>query len=187
MKRFFTILLALVLLGSAFSVANAATAEEKRQSVRKAANTTLEKLYQLQPAAKAAVESNAGYAVFNNFGAKILVAGGGKGKGLAVNNRNKAEVFMGMAEVQVGIGFGVKEFSVVFVFETEDALNTFVNNGWEFGGQATVAATDDVSGGALAGAASISPGVWMYQITKKGLALEATVKGTRYYKDGELN
>ena len=187
MKRLFTLLLTLVLVASAFSVASAATAEEKRQSVRKAANDTLDKLYQLQPAAKAAVEGNAGYAVFNNFGAKILVAGGGKGKGLAINNKTKAEVFMGMAEVQVGLGFGIKEFSVVFVFETEDAFNTFVNTGWEFGGQATAAATDEVSGGALAGAASISPGVWMYQITKKGLALEVTVKGTRYYKDGDLN
>ena len=187
MKRFVTIFLALVLFGSAVSVASAATVEEKRQSVRKSVNATLEKLYQLEPSAKAAVENNAGYAVFNNFGAKILVAGGGKGKGLAFNNESKKEVFMGMAEVQAGIGFGIKEFSVVFVFVTEEALNTFVNDGWEFGGQATAAATDDVSGGAIAGAVSVSPGVWMYQITKKGLALEATVKGTRYYKDGDLN
>ena len=31
------------------------------------------------------------------------------------------------------------------------------------------------------------PGVWMYQLTDKGLALELTGKGTKYYKDDDLN
>ena len=160
--------------------------EEKKESVRKAVGETLQQLYKLQPAAKTAVEGNAGYAVFNNIGTKILITGGGKGKGMAVNNKDKTETFMKMLELQVGLGFGVKEFSVIFVFETEEALNTFVNQGWEFGGQATLAATDSVTGGSMAGAASVSEGVWMYQLTKKGLAAEITVKGTRYYKDGDL-
>jgi hypothetical protein len=29
--------------------------------------------------------------------------------------------------------------------------------------------------------------VWMYQLTDKGLPLEATVKGTKYWKDSNLN
>jgi hypothetical protein len=37
------------------------------------------------------------------------------------------------------------------------------------------------------GALSVSPGVWMDQLTDKGLALEATVKGTRYWKDTGLS
>jgi hypothetical protein len=39
----------------------------------------------------------------------------------------------------------------------------------------------------VAGAASISEGVWMYQLTDKGLALEITAKSTKYYKDDDLN
>jgi hypothetical protein len=39
----------------------------------------------------------------------------------------------------------------------------------------------------MAGAASVSGGVWMYQLTDKGLALEITAKSTKYYKDDELN
>lgn len=168
------------------SVASAATVEEKKESVRKAVGETLQQLYKLQPAAREAVEGNAGYAVFNNIGTKILITGGGKGKGIAVNNSSKTETFMKMVELNVGLGFGVKEFSVVFVFENEEALNTFVNQGWEFGGQATLAATDNVNGGSMAGAATVSPGVWVYQLTKKGLAAEITVKGTKYYKDSDL-
>ena len=39
----------------------------------------------------------------------------------------------------------------------------------------------------LAGALSVSPGVWMYQLTDKGLAAELAVKGTKYSKDSDLN
>jgi hypothetical protein len=42
-------------------------------------------------------------------------------------------------------------------------------------------------GGAFAGAMSVSPGVWLYQLTGDGLALELTTKGTKYYKDANLN
>ena len=34
----------------------------------------------------------------------------------------------------------------------------------------------------MAGAASVSEGVWMYQLTDKGVALEITAKGTKYYE-----
>jgi hypothetical protein len=39
----------------------------------------------------------------------------------------------------------------------------------------------------LQGAISVSPGVWVYQITDQGLALDATLKGTKYYKNDDLN
>ncbi|WP_319550001.1 hypothetical protein [Desulfogranum marinum] len=41
--------------------------------------------------------------------------------------------------------------------------------------------------GGFAGAMSIKPGVWLYQLTDDGLALELTAKGTKYYKDNTLN
>jgi hypothetical protein len=39
----------------------------------------------------------------------------------------------------------------------------------------------------LAGAVSVMPGVWLYQMTDDGLALELTAKGTKYYRDDALN
>ena len=41
--------------------------------------------------------------------------------------------------------------------------------------------------GSQAGALSVSPGVWLYQLTDKGLALELTAKGTKYFQDKDLN
>jgi lipid-binding SYLF domain-containing protein len=160
---------------------------KEQKEVRKMAQDTLQRLYKADPKAKAAVAGAAGYAVFSNFGVKILLAGSGKGQGIAVNNKSKHETFMKMLEVQAGLGMGVKKFRVIFVFDNEKAFDSFVNSGWEFGGQATAAAKNGDKGGSMAGAASVSDGVWMYQLTDKGLAAEISAKSTKYYKDDDLN
>ena len=176
---------ALILMIAAPSPAK--TKEQKRSEVRTTAEQTLARLYKARPSAKAAIHAAAGYAAFSNFGMKILIAGGGKGKGIAFDNATKKATYMKMVEVQAGLGMGVKKFRTIFVFETKDAMNHFVNNGWEFGGQATAAAKTGDKGGAYQGATAVMPGVWMYQLTDKGLALELTGKGTKYYKDDDLN
>ena len=172
-----------VVPGAAFS----ASKQESQAEVRKAAQEALSALYKAQPSARKAVESAAGYAAFSNFGMKILIAGGGSGNGIAVNNKTKATTYMKMAEVQAGLGFGVKKFKLVWVFETDKALNDFVNSGWELGAQATAAAKAGDKGNSYQGAVSVAPGVWLYQLTGDGLALELTAKGTKYYKDSDLN
>ena len=161
--------------------------EKERNEIRKNVKQTLSELYEIEPSAKPAIKKAAGYAVFNNTGMKIFVAGGGRGKGLAVENSSGKETFMKMVEVQAGFGMGIKKFDVIFVFENSTVLNEFVESGWQFGGQATAAAKSEEEGEAIAGAVSVSPGIWIYQLTDKGLALELTAKGTKYFKDDELN
>lgn len=162
--------------------------EKARTEIRKMSADTLKRLYKSRPEAKKAVENAAGYATFGNVGVKILVAGSGKGKGVAVNNATKSEIFMKMLELQAGLGFGVKKFRLVFIFETEAALEKFANSGWEFGGQADAAVkSGEGKGMSAAGAVSVSEGVWLYQLTDKGVAVEVTIKGSKYYKDDDLN
>ena len=185
--KLFSCVMAALVLALAGGSAQAASKDEQRAEVRKTSQKILKELYRVNPSAKKAVAASAGYAVFSNFGMKIFVAGGGTGSGIAVDNSSKAETFMKMVEVQAGLGFGVKKFRVVFVFDTPAALDKFVNSGWEFGGQATAAASYGGKGTAYQGAASVTPGVWMYQLTDEGLAAEITGKGTKYYKDDELN
>jgi lipid-binding SYLF domain-containing protein len=182
-----TIALGMIAAGTLPRLALAATKDESKAEVRKAAQQALAALYKAQPSARKAVESAAGYAAFSNFGMKILVAGSGTGKGMAVNNKSKAETYMKMVEVQAGLGFGVKKFQVVWVFETETALSGFINSGWELGGQATASAKSGDKGAAYQGALAVAPGVWLYQMTGDSLALELTAKGTKYYKDTDLN
>jgi lipid-binding SYLF domain-containing protein len=167
--------------------AGAATKAEQQADIRKMEQETLSRLYKAAPGAKAAVEKAAGHAVFSNFGMKIFVAGGGSGQGVAVDHASKKATFMKMAEVQAGLGIGVKKFRVVWVFESKAALDAFINSGWEFGAQASAAAKSGDKGGSYQGAMAVSPGVWLYQLTDTGLAAEVTAKGTKYYKDNDLN
>ena len=161
--------------------------EEQREDIRKTTAETLARLYAAQPSAKKAIQNAAGYAVFSNVGLKIFVAGTGKGKGMAVDNASGKETFMRMLEIQAGLGMGIKKFRVVFAFEDRAVLNEFIESGWQVGGQATAAVKTSGEGEAFAGAMSISPGIWMYQLTDAGLALELTGKGTKYYQDKDLN
>jgi lipid-binding SYLF domain-containing protein len=179
------IVLALMLLVAVQAVAK--TKAQKQAEVRQQAQQVLAQLYQVRPSAKATIKAAAGYAAFSNFGMKILLAGGGKGQGIAFDNATKHVTYMKMVEIQAGLGMGVKKFRTIFVFETKGAMDQFVNAGWEFGGQATAAAKSGDKGGAYQGAVSVMPGVWMYQLTDKGLALELTGKGTKYYKNDDLN
>lgn len=65
-------------------------------------------------------------------------------------------------------------------------MQGFVTHGWEVGGHADAAAKAGDKGGALAGEILLD-GVTVYQLTENGLALQATVKGTKYWRDSELN
>lgn len=171
----------------ATGAASADDVEAKRNEIRQGSNKILANLYKVQPSARKAIQSAAGYAVFSNFGMKILFAGGGTGHGIAVDQTTKKETFMKMVEVQAGLGMGIKKFKAVFVFQSKQALDSFVNSGWEASAQTSAAAIDGNKGVALQGAIIVSPGVWVYQITDQGLVLDATLKGTKYYKNDELN
>jgi lipid-binding SYLF domain-containing protein len=179
-------LLALSMIAPLHAAA-ASKADKARAEIRKVSNETLTQLYKVYPEAKKQVEGAAGYATFSNFGMKIFFVGGGSGKGLVVNNQTRKETYMRMAEAQAGLGVGAKKFRVIFVFQAPEAMNAFTEQGWEFGGQATAAAKAGDQGDSIQGAVAVSPGVWMYQLTDKGLAAEITAKGTKYWKDGDLN
>jgi lipid-binding SYLF domain-containing protein len=163
------------------------TVAQQRQDILKTSNDTLKALYQVQPKAKELIEKSVGYATFSNFGMKILIAGGGTGSGVVIQKDGAKPIYMNMAEVQAGLGFGIKSFQNIFVFETKAALNDFVDSGWTFGGQVTAAAKYENSGDAYQDAVVVAPGVLMYQLTDSGLAAEITGKGTKYYKNTDLN
>jgi lipid-binding SYLF domain-containing protein len=163
------------------------TIAQQKQEILKKNEEILQHLYQAQPKAKELIDKSVGYATFSNFGMKILIAGGGTGTGVVINKGANKTVYMNMAEVQAGIGLGIKSFQNIFIFQTEAALNDFVNSGWTFGGQVTAAAKYEKNGDAYQDATLVAPGVLMYQLTDSGIAAEITGKGTKYYKDTDLN
>jgi len=73
------------------------------------------------------------------------------------------------------------------VFENDKAFSQFLDSGWSGSAQTDASAKAGEKGAAYSGAVEVSPGVWVYQITKNGLALQLTLQGTKYYKDDALN
>ena len=196
--RLYSMAAAMALLMTAVALAPATAADdakkddakkktEQRAAIRKEAQTTLAKLYAAQPSAKAAIQKAPGYAAFDNFGMNLFVLSTARGKGIAVEKGGKKETFMKMLSGGVGVGLGAKDYRAVFVFETSDALHNFVNSGWDADAHAEAMAKAGQKGGAFEGATSVAPGVWVYQLTENGLAVEATLQGTKYYKFDELN
>src|SRR6476660_7365037 len=178
--------LAVILLASGLASAGDSP-DKKREKTRKMADQTLQELYKLEPTAQAAIKKSAGYAVFNNMGTNLLLLSTARGAGLAVDSGTKQETFMKMASVGGGLGVGVKDYRVIFVFLNDQAFSQFLNSGWSASGQSDAAAKAGDKGGAYSGAVEVAPGVWVYQITKNGLALQLTLQGTKYYKDDDLN
>ena len=178
----------LLMILLAVSVATAGDSpDKKRDKSRKMAAKTLKDLYKIQPKAQEEIQKSAGYAVFNNMGTNLLLLSTARGSGIALNTKTKQETFMKMISAGAGLGLGVKDYRVIFVFETDEALKQFLDSGWSGSAQADAAAKAGDKGGAESGALEVAPDVWVYQITKNGLALQATLQGTKYYKDDDLN
>jgi lipid-binding SYLF domain-containing protein len=150
-------------------------------------NETLQLLYKYAPEAKNMILGSYGYATFTNVGVNLVLLSAEGGKGMAHNNRTGVNTYMNMASGGLGLGLGVKDFRAVFLFEDKKTYDTFVRSGWEANAQADAAAKYEETGGAINAAETVAPGIRLYKMTQNGLALQATVQGTKYWKDEELN
>lgn len=171
----------------ACATAQGTTPDEKRDSVDVMRREALAELYAKKPEAKAQVEQAAGYAVFSNVGMKVLILASGNGYGVAHDNETGRDTYMKMRELGVGVGLGVEDFRAVFVFLDAKVMKTFVEEGWEWGGDASATAKSDETGESVGANARTEGGIVVYRFTEAGVALMAAVTGTKYWKDDELN
>jgi len=186
-SKIFNSLFALcVLLIAGCATPQGDTASEQRASVQQMAQDTLAEAYRLNPGLQGRVKQAAGYGVFSNRGAKLLVMSSGNGYGLVHDNRTGQDTYMRMAEVGAGLGFGIKDFRALFVFRDGQILRQFVDSGWDFGGDVGAAAKTRTQGEQISAGAS-AQGIEIYQFTDRGLELTATIAGTKYWQDEALN
>ena len=165
--------------------------DEQRKEIRDLRHETIARLYEEEPGAEELINNSVGYAVFSNTGINVLVVSTANGKGIAHDNEADSDTYMKMFSAGGGFGMGVKSFSAVFIFHNRDAFDQFVEKGWNFTGQVDAAATTDAEqdkeAGSMGTAVGLNEGVTVFQMTEKGLALQATLQGTKYWKDDELN
>ena len=174
----------LILLSGCANIAK--SPGEQRASIQTMRQEVLTDLFREKPDTRQQINAAPGYAVFSNVNVNLIFAAVGGGYGIAKNMKTGNETYMKMGEVGIGLGIGVKDFRAVMVFHTDDAYNDFINYGWSFGGNADAAAKASEQG-AAAGKEAVLDDVTIYQMTESGLALQATLKGVKFWKDDNLN
>ena len=188
MKNFLaTLTILLCMMTATAFAASSDSVDEQRRQVDQLSEKTLDKLYAKYPDAPRVINECYAYATLSNSGVKVLFIGSSHGRGVAVNNQTGEKVYLRMKELSAGLGLGAKEYNLIFLLNTKDAWENFIAGKIRFGASAEASANDGMSGGTVEGAEYVAPGVWVYQMTTKGLTLEATLKGTKIYKDKKLN
>ena len=165
--------------------AEGSTPAEKRSAIQSESQKTLNELYAAKPEARDKVAKAAGYGYFSNVNVNLLVMSTENGYGVVHNNATGKDTYMKMAGAGVGLGMGAKDTRVIMVFTDPQVMENFVNKGWSAGGSADAAAKTKDDGSAAG--ANVAPGMEVYQFTKAGLALQATLMGTKFWPDDSLN
>ena len=163
------------------------TVEEKREAIVEMEKETLERLYKESPQTKETIKKAAGYGTFSNANVNLIFASAGGGFGSVVDNATGQRTYMKMALGGIGLGLGVKDYRVVMVFKDKGTLDKFIESGWDAGAHADAAAKAGDTGGEISAEGDIRAGIEVYSMTESGLALQATITGTKYWKDDKLN
>lgn len=156
--------------------------ESQRAKINEVAEKTLQKLFAENPKAKALYDDAMGWAVFDNTKVALGISGGG-GRGVAVSKKSGKRAYMKMGTAGVGLGIGVNSYQVVFLFQDEVTAKNFIEKGW----QADAGATASAGKNAAEAKTNFVNGLAIYQLTDKGLMLNADIAGTKYWLDDKLN
>ena len=177
-----------LLCGVGFGVV-ATAKEDKRAEIATMRDRVVADMVALRPEVAGRLQRAEGYAVFSNVGVKILMASTASGRGVVTRqvNGREARIYMRMASLGVGFGFGVEDFRALFIFHDRRALEDFVTRGWDFSGQVKAAVKSDDKGRVLGGSTNALEGVEVFRLTKSGVVLQATLEGTKYWRDKKLN
>ena len=156
--------------------------DAKRAKINEVAKDTLDRLFAENLNAKELYDRAIGWAVFDNTKVAFGVSGGG-GNGVAVSKETGKHAYMKMGTVGVGFGLGVNSYQVVFLFQDEVTLRNFIEKGW----QADAGATASAGENAAEVKTNFVNGLAIYQLTDKGLMLNADIAGTKYKLNDKLN
>jgi len=186
-KKIFAIILSVLTITIFSGFWSGKTKQEIKHEYRTESAQTLKLLYKHAPEARQIIKNAYGYATFSNVGVNIIILSAEGGRGLAHNNKTGKNIYMNMGSAGIGVGIGIKDFRAVFIFANKKVFDHFVNYGWEANAQADAAAKLKDKGKAASAAITVEPGVRLYKLTQDGLVLQATIQGTKYWKDSDLN
>lgn len=161
--------------------------EKQRKALQKIRSEALTELFRAEPGLEAVVDNAPGYAVFSNLGMKLGVIASERGAGVLRDKRSGRDTYMKMFSAGGGWGLGIRDLKIVFIFLTDGALDQFSTSGWDFSGEASAQLEGEIDGAGIAATESAMPGVEIYHLTDTGAALQATLQGTKFWVDEDLN
>lgn len=187
-KKFFQLILfALVLMTASTVLAAKGSPEQQRAELNQMRGQVLERMYQKYPSSRSAMGNAYAYCTISASSVKWGFWGDDHGRGVAVNNYTGEKIYMKMKEVSLGLNFGAKEYDLLFIITNKKSWDRFISGNVKFGTEISAQASDGVNGDTFANATIVADGVWVYQLDKKGLAVEFTMKGARITPYRTLN
>lgn len=178
--------LALVLVVPAGCASLGNTPAEKRATILDMRDRSIAQLYRERPEARERIASAAGYAVFDAASQNLILLQTEGGYGVLTSASGET-TFMRAGGAGIGFGVGLKDYREVIVFRDAEGFERFRDVGWDASGRAEATAKSGNMGGAATGRQSIDLDVMTYQLLDAGIALQATVGATRYWKWRDLN
>lgn len=150
-------------------------------TVNTRANAALERLYQTAPGSKQMVQNAKGVLIFPSVIGGSFVVGVEHGRGvLRVGGHNRGNY--STTGASIGWQAGGQSKAVIYVFNTQEALNKFLNSdGWSVGADATVAAGKIGANGSIDTTTAAAP-VTSYVLTNAGLEAGVSLQGTKITK-----
>lgn len=165
-------------------IAEDGTPAEIRAEIDTMAAQALERAFKEAPGSRDRYDESAGFAIFDARNLTLGVAAG-YGRGVAVSRTTGERTYMRMGTGGVGFQFGLGGFAtkVVILFETEAGFNDFVVNGYDgtVAGQAMV--VDEKANEAV----RFVDGRSILVLSDKGLMVNVSATGTKYWTDQKLN
>ena len=187
-KKFFQLILfALVLMTARTVFAAKETPDDLRAKLNNMSVQVLNRMYQKYPSSASAVRNSYAYCTLSASSVKWGFWGDDRGRGVAVNNYTGQRVYVKMKELSLGLNFGAKEYDLLFVIANKAAWDRFISGNIKFGTEVSAQVSDGVTGDTFANATIVANGVWVYQLDKKGLAVEFSLKGAQISPYKTLN
>ena len=189
MKKNFVqvVLFALVLMTASSVLAAKQTPEQQRAKLDEMSGQVLSRMYEKYPSTERVIKNVYAYCTISASSVKWGFLGDDRGRGVAVNNETGERIYVKMKEVSLGINFGAKEYDLLFVIANKEAWDKFISGNIKFGSEVSAQASDGVNGDTFSEATIAANGVWVYQLDKKGLAFELSLKGAKISPYKTLN
>ncbi|MBN3782756.1 hypothetical protein G3O06_35250 [Burkholderia sp. Ac-20345] len=160
---------------------SASTSASKRQSIDASVNATLSRLYSTVPGSRELVAKSRGVLVFPNVLQAGFIVGGQSGNG-ALRVGGSTVGYYNTSSLSVGLQAGAQSKAIVFLFMTQDALDSFrKSEGWAAGADASVAVVKVGANGAVDTTTATAP-VEVLVLTNAGLMGDLSVNGTKVTK-----